>query len=144
MVYGQPRTPLEARYSVAFSVASGLLARAAGFAQLDPAFYESDGVRRLVAMTELELRDEVSADDAVFSPSDRIRLHLSDGRVVDSGEVRFARGHAKLPVGEAQVRGKFLDCVASGGVRHGEALYDALLGLAGMPRVAALATLVQG
>ncbi len=142
--HGQPHTPLEARYSVPFAVASGLLASAAGFAQLESAFYESDAVRRLVGMTQLELRDEISTDDAVFSPTDRIRLHLADGRVVDSGEVRFARGHAQLPIAAAQLRAKFMDCVTSAGVRHGEALYEALLGLPELPRVHAIAGLVQG
>lgn len=142
--YGQPATSLEARYSVPFAVACGLVASAAGFAQLEPAFYESAEVRRLIAMTQLHLRDDVSTDDAVFSQTDRVRITLTDGRVIDSGEVRFARGHARLPIDAAQLRTKFTDCVASGGVRNGAALYEALMGLAGMARVDGLAALVQG
>jgi 2-methylcitrate dehydratase PrpD len=141
--HGQPATALEAKYSVPFAVASGLLASAAGFAQLDPAFLASDAVRRLIAATHVRLLDDVSADDPVFSRADRVRVTLADGSVRDSGEVRYARGHARLPIAAAQLRSKFMDCVVSAGLHGASAVYEQLQDLASMRDVADIARLVQ-
>jgi len=51
----------------------------------------------------------------VFAPTDRVRVTLDDGTVLDSGEVRFARGHASLPMPAAQLKQKFMDCAAPRG-----------------------------
>jgi 2-methylcitrate dehydratase PrpD len=135
-----PRTPLEARYSAAFAVIIGLTARAAGFAQLAQAFIDAPTVRRLAAVTSIELIDETSDDDPVFAPSDRVRVTLRDGRRLDSGEVRVARGHATLPLSEDELRRKFIDCAAHGDYAEGGMLYDRLTGLATMQDVRSLAS----
>lgn len=137
--YVQPSSALEARYSVPFAVVSGLLSSAAGFAQLVPAFYESDPVRRLIARTEVRLRDDASADDPVFSASDRVRVQLAGGRVFDSGEVAYARGHARLPIDAAQLSAKFIDCAASGGVVDAQALHAWLQDFDAIARVSDIA-----
>ena len=139
----QPNTALEAKYSVPFAVASGLLASAAGFAQLEPAFLASDAVRRLIAVTQVCLHDDVSVDDPVFSHADRVRLTLADGSVRDSGPVRYARGHARLPIDAEQLRGKFVDCVLSAGVLGASVLYEQLQDFASLAFVADIARLVQ-
>ncbi len=140
----QPKNALEAKYSVPFAVASGLLASAAGFAQLAPGFIASEAVRRLIACTHVALREDTSAEDPVFSGADRVCVTLADGRVLDSGEVPYARGHARLPIDTDQLRGKFVDCAIAGGVPHAAALYEALQSLSTWPRVAALVEMVQG
>lgn len=124
--HDQPRTALEARYSVPFAVASGLLASAAGFAQLDEAFIRSEPVRRLTAATQVKLLDDTSAEDPVFCNADRVRVTLADGRVLDSGDVRYARGHARLPIDGTQLRNKFVDCTGAGGIANAQAFYERL------------------
>ena len=138
-----PQNALEAKYSVPFAVASGLLASAAGFAQLVPEFLASDPVRRLIAVTHVQYRDDASASDPVFSQADRVRVTLADGRVMDSGEVPFARGHARLPIDAGQLQAKFVDCVSSAGIRHGEGLYQALQAFSSLPKVSEIAQLVN-
>ena len=62
-------------------------------------------------------------------------ISLNDGRILDSGEIRFARGYAKLPLDAAGLRAKFIDCVKSGERAAGvpetgmEALYQRLASL---------------
>lgn len=121
-----PRTPLEARYSVEFAVVSGLVARAAGFDQLDESFIHSPLVQRLMARTTIALREDRSADDPVFSGADRVVVHTVDGHVFDSGDVAFARGHAKLPLTESELACKFLQCAASADIAAGQDLFDML------------------
>ncbi len=138
-----PQTALQARYSLPFAVAAGLSAGAAGFAQLAPAFILSAPVRALMAVTETELRDGCSPDDPVFSESDRLVVHLSDGRVFDSGEVSHALGHARAPLSPQALWRKFDDCVRSSGHEHAAPLYAALMRLPELPSVRALAAAAQ-
>jgi len=123
-----PQTANAAKYCIEFVVAAGLVARAAGFAQLEPDFLFDARVRAVMARVQVTLRTDVSADDPVFCVADRVVAHQRDGRVFDSGDVAYARGHARLPLTEADLRAKFLDCVASGGRGDGEALYAHLAG----------------
>lgn len=124
-----PRTALEAKYSVEFAVVSGLVARAAGFAQLDESFIRSGLVQGLIAMTRLSLVDERSDDDPVFSPADRIVVTMKDGRIFDSGDVPFARGHAKLPLRASELHAKFKQCVEGVGIVDGDSLFERLQAL---------------
>ena len=142
--HAAPQTGLQARYSVPFAVAAGLVARAAGFAQLTPDFIGSTRVQTLMAATAIALRDGASADDAVFSEADRVVVELSDGRRFDSGEVHHARGHDRLPLGAQALWRKFEDCLRSSGHRHAEPLYAALMDLPSLPGVRALGVAARG
>lgn len=121
-----PATGLQARYSIPFAVASGLAAGAAGFAQLEPAFFSSAPVRRLIGVTEVHTIDGSSIDDPVFAPFDRVQLRLEDGTLLDSGEIAFARGHATLPLTPDQLRVKFMDCCAAMEKERATRLFGAL------------------
>jgi len=139
----QPRSALEGKYSVPFAVASGLLTSAAGFAQLNPDFMNSEQVRCLIAATHLELLEDVNPADPVFSNADRLRVTLADGRVLDSGEVRHERGHARLPVDGMRLRDKFIDCVTAGGIDDGATLYARLQDFEAIPQLSMIAQYVQ-
>jgi 2-methylcitrate dehydratase PrpD len=135
----RPKNALEAKYSVEFAVAGALAAGAAGFAQLQDDFIASAKVQRLMAATHIDLREDISADDPVFAPADRVVVRMDDGTSIDSGEVPYARGHARLPVGMAEVRRKFVDCARHGGIANAEALFDLLGNLAAVVDLRALA-----
>lgn len=134
----QPTNPMQARYSAPFAVASGLLAGAAGFAQLDPAFVASAPVQRLIACTQLTPLGGTDPNDPVFAPADRVRVWLRDGRCLDSGPVRHPRGHARQPLDAEERRAKFKDCVAGTGVAQPDRLFDRLAQMASAPSVRAL------
>jgi aconitate decarboxylase len=51
---------------------------------------------------------------------------MQDGSCIDSGEVPYARGHARLPVTGADVRRKFVDCARHGGCADVEGLFNLL------------------
>lgn len=135
----RPRTSLEARYSVEFTVASGLVAQAAGFAQLQQGFIDLPAVQRLLSATSVTRIDERSTDDPIFSPSDRVRVFTRSGRVFDSGEVRYPRGHAQLPVSTQELRTKFVDCAQRGGFADAGPLFDRLMNLAALGNVREIA-----
>lgn len=131
----RPRTVLEAKYSVEFAVASGLAAQAAGFAQLSDAFIASPAVQRLIAATAVAADAPPGGDDPIFAAADRVRVRLRGGRTLDSGDVRFARGHARSPLAADEVRAKFMDCATAGGWRDPAGLFGQLMGLADLADV---------
>jgi uncharacterized protein (DUF849 family) len=56
--------------------------------------------------------------------TDRLCVTLRNGTVLDSGQIRYPSGHARLPLTQQQLQDKFMDCVASGladGHAHGNA-----------------------
>ncbi len=53
---------------------------------------------------------------------------MQDGRLLDSGDIRFSRGHARLPLGAEELKRKFLDCCAGADV-DADTLYGRLAAL---------------
>lgn len=108
-----PATGLEAKFSLEFAVASALVARKVGLAQLTDQFVGEARVREAMGKVKIATVDTSCPIEPIFSLTDRVVLELKDGRKLDSGEVRFARGNAKLPLKDEELKSKFLDCASS-------------------------------
>jgi len=134
-----PKTALEAKFSLEFAAASALVARAVGLAQLTDGFVTRDEVRKAMGKVEISTVQTKCPIEPVFAFSDRVRIQLRDGRTLDSGEIRFARGNAKLPLREGELKAKFLDCAAGCAEIDAGALYDRLAGLESASNVRGLA-----
>ncbi|HEY5293448.1 MAG TPA: MmgE/PrpD family protein [Burkholderiales bacterium] len=121
-----PTTGLEAKFSLEFAVASALVARAVGLAQLTDEFVKNAQVRDLMKKVSISTTERLCTVDPSFAFSDRVEIRLADGRTIDSGEIRFARGNAKLPLTEADLRTKFLDCLNGVPQVNASVLYEQL------------------
>jgi 2-methylcitrate dehydratase PrpD len=121
-----PATGLEAKFSLEFAVASALVARQVGLAQLTDKFVAEARVREAMGKVRIATVDTSCPIEPVFALTDRVVLELRDGRRLDSGEIRFARGNAKLPLREEELKAKFLDCVSSADYLDAPALYRSL------------------
>ncbi len=108
-----PVTALQAKYSLEFAVASALVAGNVGLTQLDDGFVNRPEVRETMKKVSYTAIDSTCDIEPAFAVSDRVIIDLDDGRKLDSGEVRFARGHALKPMAIADMERKFLDCAAS-------------------------------
>lgn len=133
-----PVTGLEAKFSLEFGVASALVARAVGLAQLTDEFANDARIRDLMKKVSISTTERLCTVDPSFAFTDRVEIRLADGRTIDSGEIRFARGNAKLPLTEADLRTKFLDCLGGVPQVNAGALYEQLSAL---EKVADLRTL---
>ena len=71
-----------------------------------------DAVQTLLPRVSLKVIDSESADDPAFAAYDQVRVRLSDGRELNSPEIRYARGHFNLPLSRAELWTKFKDCTA--------------------------------
>lgn len=105
-----PRTGLEAKFSLEFAVAAALVAGKVGLAELTDAFVGQPEVRSLMGKLRIETDASQCPIEPVFALNDRVQLVLRDGRTLDSGEIRFARGNAMAPLAQPELRTKFIDC----------------------------------
>jgi aconitate decarboxylase len=107
-----PVTGLEAKFSIEHAVAAALLDRAVGFSQLTDAYVGRPEVRELFPKVRTELVDTNSPGETGAALTERVVIETNDGRRFDSGEIRFARGHAQSPLPPGGLAAKFLDCTA--------------------------------
>ncbi|RYH70903.1 MAG: MmgE/PrpD family protein, partial [Alcaligenaceae bacterium] len=111
----QPRTVLEAKFSAEFDVASALVAREVGLAQLTETFVARSDVQALMKKVHVAITERACPIDPAFSFADTVTIEMRDGSVYESGEIRFAKGNAKNPVSVEDLRTKFMDCLEFGG-----------------------------
>ena len=121
-----PVTGLEAKFSLEFAVASALVARKVGLAELSDKFVGEAPVRAAMGKVRIATVDTRCPVESTFALTDRVVIELRDGRKLDSGEIRFARGNAKLPLKDEELKAKFLDCTAGADYLDAGALYQAL------------------
>jgi len=118
-----PATGLEAKFSLEFAIASALVARKVGLAQLTDKFVAEAPVRAAMGRVKISTVDTSCPIEPIFSLTDRVVFELRDGRKLDSGEIRFARGNAKLPLKDEELKAKFLDCASGAADLDALALY---------------------
>ena len=124
-----PVTGLEAKFSLEFAVASALVARKVGLRELTDGFVAQPQVRDMMSRVSISTADTQCPIEPVFALTDRVALELNDGRRLDSGDIRFPRGNVKLPLDDAELEAKFLDCTAGASDLDAQALYARLRAL---------------
>lgn len=136
-----PATGLEARFSLHHNLAAALVDGAVGFAQLDDAFVTRADVAALYSLTRMVVvDDDPCPDQPGMARCDQVTIETASGAELDSGPVRYPRGHARAPLEPDGIDAKFRDCAAQGGLSkdEAEALLARLRGIRAMPRVAEL------
>jgi 2-methylcitrate dehydratase PrpD len=121
-----PLTGLEAKFSLEFAVASALVAGKVGLSELTDEFVARPGVREVMGKLSIATTDSRCPLEPAFAFSDRVVLELRSGRTLDSGEIRFARGNAQLPLREEELRAKFMDCTSTVTYLDAAALFERL------------------
>ena len=138
-----PTTGLEAKFSLEFAVAAALTAGRVGLAELTDTFVNQPEVRETMAKLVIATTGSRCPLEPAFALNDRVVLRLKDGRILDSGDIRFARGNAKLPLREDELRAKFIDC-AGGAAPQAGALFDRLTRLQSLASIAELVEASDG
>jgi len=133
----RPKTGLEAKFSLEFAVASALTARAVGLNQLTDEFVNRSPVQETMQKLETSVVDTACPIEPAFAFSDRVRIRMKNGVEHDSGDIRFARGNAQLPLRDEELKAKFFDCLA-GSYIDAVRLFERLSALEALPDVRAL------
>ena len=117
-----PRTPYQAKFSVAYCVAAALVEGVVGLAQFDPARFDADGVRQpsiaaLLDQTTVRVDPALTARYPEQWPA-RVTIRLANGETIE-GSADYPRGNPENPVPFATLEAKFRGLV--------EPRYDAAL-----------------
>jgi 2-methylcitrate dehydratase PrpD len=134
--YHQPANGLEARFSLQHNVAAALTDRAVGFAQLGDDYVRRPDVAPLYALTRLEIDEsDPCPEQPGLAKFDRVVIATRDGRTIDSGPIRYPKGHARQPLDDVELAAKFIDCAQHGGHADPQEMLDRLQRLDGMASI---------
>lgn len=112
LIYPEPRTDTQARFSMHYCVAVALLTGRLMAADFLPSALIRSEVRSLIPLIELRGHPLTSASlDPSTQEPDVVTVHLKDGRTL-SKSVDHARGTPELPLSEAETTAKFEYCAA--------------------------------
>jgi aconitate decarboxylase len=109
----EPATVTQARFSLEFCLAAALVRGRLGVADVSPAVLADPAVRALMGRVGIEVLDTSCPLEPSFALQDRVVLTLHDGRRLDSGPIRFARGHAQRPLDDQGLLDKLRACAPS-------------------------------
>ena len=123
----EPKTALEAKFSIEFALASALIARKVGLKELDDGFVRRDDIIETMRKVKRSTTPDRMADMPPFSPDDRLSIRLKSGQEIAHEPVVRPKGHWQKPLTEAELREKFLDCTESRlGRKQAEELFEKL------------------
>ena len=137
--HSRPQTGLDAKFSAEFAAAASVVAGRVGLSELTDEFVRSKPVQSMFPKVRITTVDASDPHEPLFAPEDSVTVHLADGRSLASGPVRYAKGHARNPIGLDELRAKFDDCLGGAlpsGRRDG--LFERLHGLETLPQAGAL------
>jgi 2-methylcitrate dehydratase PrpD len=140
MPYHLPQDALQAKFSLEFALCCALVHGQVGFAELRDEVVREPLMQRLMSAVRTETTEDFEPGWRDAAPFDQVFVHLDDGRVLASPQVRRPLGHADRPLDAAQVGAKFMGCIAHAGIGEAQAgeLLDALWSIGTLPDVRAL------
>lgn len=125
----QPREVSEARFSIEFCVAAAIVYGRLGIGEVARAALSDPRVLALmprVATTRLQTSCPLEPS---FAFTDSVRVILRDGRVLESGPIRFAIGHAEMPIDEERLLDKLRACAGTGDEGLADRVIDRMIAL---------------
>jgi len=107
-----PKTAIAAKFSIEFALACALLNQRVGLRDLTDKFVRSAAVRDLMKRVAIDINPIEEAGTSGYAPYDTVEIKLADGAVLNSEQVRHAKGDAQAPLSADELWVKFEDCVA--------------------------------
>lgn len=111
----RPATVTEARFSAEFALAAAIVHRRLGIAETSPETLRDPTLRELMERVSIDTVQTRCPLEPSFAFTDELTITLHDGRVLRSGPIRYALGHAERPLAEAQLREKLRSCAGDDG-----------------------------
>jgi 2-methylcitrate dehydratase PrpD len=134
LIHRNPRTELQAKFSMEFCMAILLLERRAGLAEFTDAVVNRADVRRMMKKIEFGVHPEAEAA-GYEKMTTIIDIELAGGRTV-SGRADFGKGSPANPMSDDEVAAKFRECAAWGGLSaaNAEKIIERVFDLERLPR----------
>jgi 2-methylcitrate dehydratase PrpD len=129
LIHHQPRTELQAKFSMEFCMAILLLERKAGLAEFTDEVVNRRDVRKMIEKIDFGVHPEAEAA-GYEKMTTIIDIELKDGRTV-SGRADFGKGSPTNPMSDDELAEKFRECAAWGGLPKpsAEKIVDLVFGL---------------
>ncbi len=112
LVNQRPQTGLEAKFSEQFAMAAAVILGRMGVGEVTDAVVQRADIQAFFPKVNLNPVDEYDTRDPAHSPTERVRIRLNNGEVLDSGPVSVIRGHADDPLSAEELWEKFAECTA--------------------------------
>ncbi|MGE0750423.1 MAG: MmgE/PrpD family protein [Variibacter sp.] len=126
-----PQNGLEAKFSIEFAMASALVARQVGLAQLTDGFVQQPDVSGTFAKVTTAT---TPSPGSIFAESDSVSVVLKSGQKIDHAPVTHARGSWENPMSADEFKAKFMDCSARAvGSNRATSLFESLMHLEAAP-----------
>jgi 2-methylcitrate dehydratase PrpD len=109
----RPQTALEAKFSLQFAMASSLVARNVGLAQMRDEFVCSPLIQALMPRVSTTTTAE-TMNGSAFAPAEKVEITMVGGKVLASEPIVFAKGSKQRPLSRDELRAKFADCLGDG------------------------------
>lgn len=106
----QPKTPLEAKFSMEFALAAAVIARRVSLSELSSAFVAHPDVVELMSKIHMSANEAIMAD-LPFAPEDTVSITLNSGTVLRHAPIAHAKGSWAMPMTPAELAEKFRGCV---------------------------------
>jgi 2-methylcitrate dehydratase PrpD len=119
LIHSRPRTGLEAKFSLEYSVAAALLDEHPGFATFSDRLVGRPEVVRLLEVVEVELTE---GGDQLLSGEVEVEVHTADR--VHRSSLAHPPGSPQNPPGDEDLRLKTADCLAGIPVLPGDITWD--------------------
>jgi 2-methylcitrate dehydratase PrpD len=143
MRFHEPADALEAKFSIEFGVAAGLIAGKVGLAEVSDEFVRRPDVQALLRKVRVEIGPDDDPDYPVGAYADTVAYRYATGDWIESEPVRRFRGHGQNPMSEEELRQKFVDCVVPGyGADIAGRLFETLRSLATIGSVDEIADII--
>jgi 2-methylcitrate dehydratase PrpD len=109
----RPQTALEAKFSMQFAMASSLVARNVGLAQMRDDFVRSPPIQALIPRVSTTTTTETMKGSA-FAAAERVEITTMGGKVFASEPIVYAKGSTQRPLSREELQTKFADCLGDG------------------------------
>jgi len=115
LTYHRPRTGLEGKFSMEFSLASILVLRRAGLAEYSDEVVNRPDIQEVIGKTDYTTFSDEEAEAKGYTLwTTFLDLRMKDGRTY-SARAEVAKGSATMPMTDAEVARKFRECAAFAG-----------------------------
>jgi 2-methylcitrate dehydratase PrpD len=108
----RPQTGLEAKFSMQFAMASALVARKVGLAELTDGFVRRPDVQAIFPRVSFTTIAETRTGSN-FAPADCVEITTKSGETLKSGPVEYAKGSHQRPLARQELFDKFADCLGA-------------------------------
>jgi 2-methylcitrate dehydratase PrpD len=108
----RPQTGLEAKFSMQFAMASALVARKVGLAELTDGFVRRPDVQAIFPLVSFTTTNATMPGSA-FAPADSVEITTKSGDTLKSGPVEYAKGSHQHPLSRQELFDKFADCLGA-------------------------------